>query len=136
MLGQVDIDMHSVKVEVRGELKIERTFWEDASEADKDNYPGVITPEQCLWSLDDEVDDDGEDIKLLMITLVKRPVTDEEREWKKSKRMDNQDKKRIDRRNAKVRGSAHANAHICNALLVLVGAGPPTPANITHRLQG
>jgi hypothetical protein len=94
--------MHSVKVEVRGELKLERTFWEDASEADKDNYPGVITPEQCVWSLDDEVDDDGEDIKLLMITLVKRPVTDEEREWKKGKRMDNQDKKRIDRRNAKV----------------------------------
>jgi hypothetical protein len=49
------------------------------------------------------VDDDGEDIKMLMITLMKRPVTDEEREWKKSKRMDNQDKKRIDRRNAKVR---------------------------------
>jgi hypothetical protein len=42
--------MHRIKVEVRGELSLERTFWEDASEADKDNYPGVVAPDECLYA--------------------------------------------------------------------------------------
>ena len=43
----------------------------------------VIDVEESLWSLDDEEDASGQAIKLLMVTLVKPPLSEDEIMWKK-----------------------------------------------------
>jgi len=47
----------------------------------------VIDVEESLWSLDDEEDASGQAIKLLMITLVKPPLSEDEIMWKKGQRL-------------------------------------------------
>ena len=43
--------------------------------------------EESLWSLDEEDDASGQPIKLLMITLVKPPLSEDEIMWKKGLHM-------------------------------------------------
>ena len=45
-----------------------------------------VDVEESLWSLDDEEDASGQAIKLLMITLVKPPLSEDEIMWKKGQR--------------------------------------------------
>ena len=51
-------------------------------EGKRNNY-AVVDVEESLWSLDDEEDTQGEATKLLMITLVKPPLSEDEIMWKK-----------------------------------------------------
>lgn len=97
---------------MRNHIKVARSFWKDVSESDKASYRGVVDPPECMWSLDDETDDNGEKIKLLMITLVKPPLTEDEMQWKKHKRMDNRNRKRIDQRNATVSSERIEHGHV------------------------
>ena len=43
----------------------------------------VVDVEESLWSLDEEDDAEGQAIKMLMITLVKPPLSEDEVKWKK-----------------------------------------------------
>lgn len=43
----------------------------------------VLEPEQCLWSLEEDVDAAGERCKLLVLTLARPEPTEEEVTWKK-----------------------------------------------------
>lgn len=43
----------------------------------------MVDVEESMWSLDEEEGQDGEDCKVLMITLVKPPLTEDEVMWKK-----------------------------------------------------
>jgi len=47
----------------------------------------VVDVEESLWSLDDEEVAGGQAIKLLMITLVKPPLSEDEVMWKKGQRL-------------------------------------------------
>ncbi len=60
------------------------TSWMVCSEeeARQRAYRVVVVPE-CVWSLDEEDDVGGEPVKMLMLTLVKPPLTEEEIKWKK-----------------------------------------------------
>lgn len=46
----------------------------------------VVEPGEALWALEDDEDEEGERIKLLMVTLPKPPLTEEEILWKKGRR--------------------------------------------------
>ncbi|KDD72615.1 hypothetical protein H632_c3121p1, partial [Helicosporidium sp. ATCC 50920] len=59
----------------------------------KDRQPTL--PSECLWSLDEE-EINGEDVKILMITLVRPPPSEEEVTWKKGQRQDNRAAPRTD----------------------------------------
>jgi len=99
---KVDITKEGITIDVRNQLNIKRTFWRNESEAKKkSNYEGPVLPEQCVWSLDDETNDEGERVKMLMITLVKPELTEDEIMWKKGNRMDNMNVDRRDGRNRK-----------------------------------
>ena len=51
-------------------------------EAKRPSY-SVIDEEESLWSLDEEDDAQGQPVKVLMITLVKPPLSEDEIRWKK-----------------------------------------------------
>lgn len=43
----------------------------------------MVDVEESLWSIDEEDDANGQAIKMLMITLVKPPLSEDEVMWKK-----------------------------------------------------
>mmetsp|Transcript_9128 Transcript_9128/g.15666 ORF Transcript_9128/g.15666 Transcript_9128/m.15666 type:complete len:532 (+) Transcript_9128:380-1975(+) len=92
----VDITEKAITVEVRNQLQLQRTFWKV-----QEGKKGVVVPDECIWSLDEDTDDNGDDIKVLMITLVKPDLTDDEVMWKKGKRDDNRNQRRSDGANRK-----------------------------------
>lgn len=56
---------------------------------------GVVSVRDCLWSLDEE-EIGGEDVKVLMLTLVKPALSAEEVTWKRGLRQDNRSATRRD----------------------------------------
>ena len=111
----VNITSLSITVDVRNTLSIRRTYWRNRYDSTQGNscpscamHPyevlvcegravareeegrrkdyAVVDVEESLWSLDDEEDAQGQAIKLLMITLVKPPLSEDEVMWKKGKR--------------------------------------------------
>lgn len=69
-------------VAVRNSLQIARTFWRNEEEAARRPDYQVIDTAESLWSLDDE-ELNGEDVRILMITLARPELTQDEITWKK-----------------------------------------------------
>ena len=59
-------------------------LWREEEDRRKDY--AVVDMEESLWSLDEEEDASGQAIKLLMITIVKPPLSEDEIMWKKGDR--------------------------------------------------
>ena len=55
----VDITEKAITVEVRNQLHLHRTFWKV-----QEGKKGVVVPDECIWSLDEDKDDNGDDIKV------------------------------------------------------------------------
>eukprot|EP00958_Prasinococcus_capsulatus_P015003 scaffold1590_cov417-Prasinococcus_capsulatus_cf.AAC.8 len=89
----VVITADGISVKVRGYCDFHRTYFKDSDPASK-HVP--VDVQECLWSLDGGEDEDGEAIKVLALTLVKPPLSNDEIVWRKGKRADNRAKKRPD----------------------------------------
>eukprot|EP00887_Chlorella_sp_A99_P002814 scaffold6.g2814.t1 len=96
---RVDVGERELDVAVRNTLRVRRTYWRNADDEARRRDYAVVDPLQCMWSLDEDCDAAGERCKVLMITLVKPPLSEEEVTWKKGRRQDN--------RAAERRGSLH-----------------------------
>lgn len=79
---------HGVDVVVRNTLHVARTFWRNEEEAARRPDYRAVDVDDCLWSLDEE-EVDGEEVRILMLTLAKPPLTQDEELWKKGRRQDN-----------------------------------------------
>jgi len=91
---RVEITEEGIEVEVRNELLVKRTFWRNAeAEARSDEYR-VVDVAASSWQLEDDIGQDGEKCKLLSLTLVRPPLTDDEIHWKRGIREDNRQAKR------------------------------------------
>lgn len=78
-------------VQVRNTMHLRRTYWRNAEEETKREDYRVIAAEECSWSLEEDTDGAGERCKLLTVTLVRPPPTEEEVTWKKGRRQDNRE---------------------------------------------
>jgi curved DNA-binding protein CbpA/HSP20 family molecular chaperone IbpA len=87
---KVDIGSHQLQVSVRNELSVCKTYWRNVEEERKNpkEYQ-VVDVYESMWSLDEETDEQGEDCKCIMVNLVRPPLTQSEKLWKKGKRVDN-----------------------------------------------
>jgi len=88
---RVEVGPRDLRVAVRNELSVVKTYWRNRSEEKKhpETYE-VVDVSESLWSLDDDTSEaTGEDCKCLFVNLVKPPLTESEMVWKKHKRMDN-----------------------------------------------
>ena len=61
---RVSIDSEKIRVRVRGEINLSRTYWRDIEQEDKGNYAGPVDVSNSIWSLDDEIAGNGEKIKV------------------------------------------------------------------------
>ncbi|KAI7845861.1 hypothetical protein COHA_000595 [Chlorella ohadii] len=77
-------------VAVRNTLHLRRTYWRNTEEESrrKAEYQ-VLLLEECVWSLEEDINAEGERCKLLMLTLARPEPTQEEVSYKKGKRQDN-----------------------------------------------
>jgi len=90
----VDITETGIRVEVRNEVFVRRTFWRNAEEESRSDAYRVVDVDECSWQLEDDIGQDGEKCKLLSVTLVRPPLTEDEIQWKKGVRQDNRQGKR------------------------------------------
>ena len=95
----VEIDELGIDVKVRNDASVKRTFWRNEEEASKNEKYRVVQVEECSWHLEDDIDARGEKCKLLTLNLVRPPLTEDEKKWKKGVRQDN--------RQASRQGSMH-----------------------------
>ncbi len=91
---RVDITGEGVDVKVRNELSVRRTFWRNAEEEARSDEYQVVDVAACSWQLEDDISEDGGKCKLLTLTLVRPPLTDDEIQWKRGVRQDNREAKR------------------------------------------
>ncbi|KAL6778128.1 hypothetical protein ACKKBG_A17025 [Auxenochlorella protothecoides x Auxenochlorella symbiontica] len=80
-----------VDVMVRNTLHVSRTFWRNEEEAGRRRAYAAVDVDECLWSLDEE-ELGGEAVRILMVTLARPELTEEEITWKKGQRQDNRSK--------------------------------------------
>lgn len=90
----VHITGHGIDVEVRNELSVKRTFWRNAEEEARNNEYQVVDVAASSWQLEDDIGEDGGKCKLLTLTLVRPPLTDDEIQWKHGVRQDNREGRR------------------------------------------
>ena len=97
----VRVTLTHLEVNVRNQYRIKRTFWRNASREHEerkggDPYPGPVDPAGSAWSLDDEVDANGEPIKVVMVHIAKPPRTATELRYDTTTRSDNLNFRRRD----------------------------------------
>lgn len=80
---------HQVRVHVRNTMDVRRTYWRNVEEEARRRDYRVVEVEECCWSLEEDTDVNGEKCKLLVLTLVRPPPTEEEVQFKKGRRQDN-----------------------------------------------
>lgn len=85
----IDINSEGISANVRGSLQLRRTYWRNHDEESKRQDYCVVDVEESCWSLEEDIDANGEDCKLLTITLARPPLTQDEITWKKGQRQDN-----------------------------------------------
>ncbi|KAL4457675.1 hypothetical protein ABPG75_012540 [Micractinium tetrahymenae] len=85
----VDFGHDRLRVGVRNTLQLARTYWRNSQEESRRRDYAVIVPEQCVWSLEEDMNAEGERCKLLVATLARPDLTEEEVTYKKGKRQDN-----------------------------------------------
>lgn len=91
---RVDITEESIEVEVRNEVLVKRTFWRNVEEEARNNEYRVVDVDASSWQLEDDIGEDGEKCRLLTVTLVRPPLTEDEIQWKRGVRQDNREGKR------------------------------------------
>lgn len=91
---RVDIDEAGISIAVRGSLYLRRTYWRNRDEESRRRDYKIVDVEECCWSLEEDTDANGEDCKLLTVTLARPPLTEDEITWKKGQRQDNRAAKR------------------------------------------
>lgn len=91
---RVDITEEGIIVEVRNELFVKRTFWRNAEEEARNDDYRVVDVAACSWQLEEDIGEGGEKCKLLTLTLVRPPLTEDEIQWKRGVRQDNRQGKR------------------------------------------
>ena len=97
----VKITETSLTVNVRNFLDVQRTFWRNAEEEQRQDDYRVVNVEDSSWYLEDDVDANGQKCKILCITLVRPELTMDEVKWKKGIRQDNRQGKRPEGMNKK-----------------------------------
>lgn len=90
----VEFGEQELVVEVSNTLLVRRTYWRNAEEEARRRDYAVLDPGECMWSLDEDWDAAGQRCKVLMVSLVRPPLTEEEVVWRKGRRQDNRAKER------------------------------------------
>ena len=98
-----EITTFGISVKTRSGMTIDRTFWRNKEEEARRRDYVPIEPEQCAWSMDDDVDAHGEKCRVLLLSLARPPATEEEVMYKKGVRQDN--------RSAQRQGSMHLKGY-------------------------
>ena len=86
----VDITKYSVRIRVRNKIDTKRTFWRknEGPQELRDGWEAIV-PEECAWSLDENINAKDEKCRILMICFAKPACNEEERNYQKGTRQDN-----------------------------------------------
>lgn len=91
---KVTVTEYGVSINVRNVMDVQRAFWRNTQEEDRNDDYHVVNVEDSSWYLEDDIDAEGRKCKTVCVTLVRPELTEDEIQWKKGVRQDNRQGKR------------------------------------------